>query len=170
MTHWKAAPLRRLIEAEAQAWTERDDERLVLAGPPVMIEARAYQTLALVLHEMMTNAAKYGALSAKTGRLSIEWSLAGSGEMTLEWQESGGPTVTAPSRRGFGSIVVEQSIPFELHGTAWVEHVPEGVPRAVRHTRAVSSRRPRSSRRSRFCRCRRLSISTVRTCCLSRTA
>ena len=67
--HWKAAPLRGLIEVEAEAWTETNDARLVLSGPPIMVEARAYQSLALVLHELMTNAAKYGALSVKKGRI-----------------------------------------------------------------------------------------------------
>ena len=68
-SHWKAAPLAALIAAEAQAWTDVGDARLTLDGPPVMIEARAYQTLALVLHEMMTNAAKYGALSMDGAQL-----------------------------------------------------------------------------------------------------
>lgn len=126
-SHWKAAPLQTLIEAEAQAWTETGDTRLHLSGPPVMIEARAYQTLALVLHEMMTNAAKYGALSVKTGRLLIGWSLEKTGNLVLTWTEENGPPVSPPKRRGFGSIVVEQSIPFELQGEATIEHRPGGV-------------------------------------------
>ena len=125
-SHWKAAPLQTLIEAEAQAWIEVDDDRLVLSGPPVMVEARAYQTLALVLHELMTNAAKYGALSSKAGRLSIEWALEKTGDLKLIWRESNGPEVRPPSRRGFGSIVVEQSIPFELQGEAMISYAPEG--------------------------------------------
>ena len=125
--HWKAAPLRTLIEAEAQAWTRVDDARLTLSGPPVTIEARAYQTLALVLHEMMTNAAKYGALSADEGRLAIAWSLENTGNLVLAWEERNGPPVTPPQRRGFGTIVIEQSIPFELRGDASIEHRPEGV-------------------------------------------
>ena len=116
-SHWKAAPLAALIEAEAQAWTAAGDTRLLLDGPPVMIEARAYQTLALVLHEMMTNAAKYGALSVETGRLTIAWTVEPEGELVLRWSEADGPEVAPPSRRGFGTVVVEQSIPFELKGT-----------------------------------------------------
>ncbi len=127
LAHWKAAPLRALIEAEAQAWTEADDARLILSGPPVMVDARAYQTLALVLHEMMTNAAKYGALSSKTGRVSIAWTLEETGDLSLAWAESDGPAVEAPRRRGFGSIVVEQSIPFELKGGATIAYAPSGV-------------------------------------------
>ena len=127
LAHWKAAPLRGLIEVEAQAWTETADTRLVLTGPPVLVEARAYQTIALVLHELMTNAAKYGALSAETGRLAIDWAMEPSGDLALRWRESGGPAVKAPQRRGFGSIVVEQSIPFELRGEAAIDYHPAGV-------------------------------------------
>ena len=125
--HWKAAPLQTLIEAEADAWTEVGDPRLSLSGPSVMIEARAYQTLALVLHEMMTNAAKYGALSVASGRLAISWTIETNDDLTLSWHESNGPAVTPPKRRGFGTIVVEQSIPFELRGAANVEYRAEGV-------------------------------------------
>ena len=126
-SHWKAAPLGALIEAEAQAWTDVGDARLALDGPPVMIEARAYQTLALVLHEMMTNAAKYGALSTDGAQLRIAWSIEDDGGLALHWTETGGPVVAPPSRRGFGTIVVEQSIPFELKGTAQIDHAADGV-------------------------------------------
>ncbi|WP_246725015.1 HWE histidine kinase domain-containing protein [Beijerinckia sp. L45] len=124
-SHWQAAPLRPLIEAEARAWSDVGCDRLVLSGPPVMVASRAYQTLALVLHEMMTNAAKYGALSVPDGRLAISWSL--DDDLTLLWVETNGPRVEAPSRRGFGTVVTEQSIPFELHGTAVLDYLPAGV-------------------------------------------
>lgn len=126
-SHWKAAPLRSLVEVEAHAWIKVDDARLAIAGPPVMIEARAYQTLALVLHEMMTNAAKHGALSVKDGRLFIDWSLDATGDLVVMWREAEGPLVKPAARRGFGSIVVEQSIPFELQGEALIEYPPEGA-------------------------------------------
>ena len=126
-SHWKAAPLRGLIDVESQAWTEVGDTRLVLSGPYVMVEARAYQSLALVLHELMTNAAKYGALSTKEGQLAIAWTLEPAGDLVLTWTERNGPPVEPPQRRGFGSIVVEQSIPFELQGEAHISYDPEGV-------------------------------------------
>lgn len=127
-SHWKAAPLEVLIAAEAQAWLEAGDAAsLSLEGPAVMIEARAYQTLALVLHEMMTNAAKYGALSTREGRLSIRWMLNGDGDLVLQWRELGGPTVKPPTRRGFGSVVIEQSVPFELRGEAKISYTPDGL-------------------------------------------
>jgi light-regulated signal transduction histidine kinase (bacteriophytochrome) len=125
--HWKAAPLHTLIEAEARAWTQDADKRLTLCGVPVMIEARGYQTLALVLHEMMTNAAKHGALSAKTGHVTIAWHVTEDGNLVIDWTEADGPEVLPPARRGFGSIVVEQSIPFELKGEASIDYRQDGV-------------------------------------------
>ncbi len=125
--HWKQAPLRGLVEVEAEAWTEPGDPRLMIEGPPVMVEARAYQTLALVLHELMTNAAKYGALSVKDGRLTVAWSLEKTGNLVLTWTERSGPPVKPPTRRGFGTIVIEQSVPFELQGEASIAYPPEGV-------------------------------------------
>ena len=125
--HWKQAPLRGLVEVEAEAWTEPGDPRLTLEGPPIMVEARAYQTLALVLHELMTNAAKYGALSVKEGRLTIAWSLEKTGDLVLTWTERGGPPMTPPTRRGFGTIVIEQSVPFELQGEASIAYPPAGI-------------------------------------------
>ena len=126
-SHWKAAPLGTLIEAEARAWIEAGDTRLTSRGPSLMIEARAYQTLALVLHEMTTNAAKYGALSEPSGQLDISWALEPNGDLALLWLESGGPEVRQPTRRGFGTIVVEQSIPFELRGEAKIDYRSDGV-------------------------------------------
>ncbi len=124
-SHWQAAPLRTLLEAEARAWIDTASERFRLSGPPVMVAARAYQTLALVLHEMMTNAAKYGALSVAEGTLAITWTL--EDDLVITWSEAGGPPVSPPTRRGFGTIVTEQSIAFELNGTASIDYRGEGI-------------------------------------------
>ena len=90
-TGWHHAPLRRLLEAEARAWT-RSSERVCLSGPGVMVDSRAYQALALVFHEMMTNAAKYGALSQSTGRLTVTWAQDPGGDLRIDWRELGGAT------------------------------------------------------------------------------
>ncbi len=113
---WTMAPLKRLLEAEARAWGRGAIEGIVFDGPPVMLNSRAYQALALVFHEMMTNAAKYGSLSQPGGQLSVRWSLSEEGALTILWEEKGGPPVKAPERRGFGSIIMEQTVPFELQG------------------------------------------------------
>ena len=126
LSGWSAAPLRQLLHAEAEVWT-RSARTLVFEGPDVLLDSRAYQTLALVVHELMTNAAKYGALSTPHGALSVQWSLGEAGELRLDWHETGGPPVQAPTRRGFGTVVVEQTVPFELQGEASVDYVLEGV-------------------------------------------
>lgn len=121
--------LRALLESEARAWNGRGevDERIHFSGRAVALDVRGYQTLALVLHELMTNAAKYGALSVPGGQLTVTWQLVEGRGLELEWNESGGPEVVAPTRRGFGSIVTERTIPFELQGEARVEFRPEGL-------------------------------------------
>jgi len=101
--------------------------RITLSGPPVWMDARAYSIMALVLHELSTNAAKYGALSANEGKLSVHWSLSETGACQVRWQERGGPRVKIPSRRGFGSVLIERSIPFDLGGKSDLEYNPEGL-------------------------------------------
>ena len=125
-TGWHRAPLRRLLEAEARAWTHSTN-RVSLIGPGISLDSRAYQALALVIHEMMTNAAKYGALSQTTGALTVTWSREPSGDLRIEWRELGGPPVKPPTRRGFGTVIVEQTIPFELQGDARVQYLTQGV-------------------------------------------
>ncbi|WP_237476374.1 HWE histidine kinase domain-containing protein [Lichenibacterium dinghuense] len=125
-TGWAKAPFRRLLEAEARAWTHSPD-RVALVGPGVTLDSRAYQALALVFHELMTNAAKYGALSQPSGRLTVTWSREASGDLRIEWRELGGPPVKPPQRRGFGSVIVEQTVPFELRGESQVQYLTQGV-------------------------------------------
>ncbi|WP_407293713.1 HWE histidine kinase domain-containing protein [Stutzerimonas zhaodongensis] len=121
--------LRSLLESEARVWNARDDMdgRIQLSGGPVLLDVRSYQTLALVFHELMTNAAKYGALSVPKGLLTVSWRLIEGAGLIIEWNESGGPAVRPPARRGFGSIVTERTIPFELQGEARVEYRHEGL-------------------------------------------
>jgi two-component sensor histidine kinase/CheY-like chemotaxis protein len=115
-----------LLEAELRPYME-GLRTIVVSGPRVWLDSRAFSVMALVLHEMSTNAAKYGALSAVTGRLEIEWRRLGNGDCELVWIETGGPTTRAPTRVGFGSVLIGRSIPFELDGSASLEYPPEGV-------------------------------------------
>lgn len=89
-----------------------NDERISFTGPPVVLEPQAALHLGLVLHELGTNARKYGALSVPTGRLSIRWTIRSmiGPRLLLQWQERGGPPVEAPARRGFGSVVISESL------------------------------------------------------------
>lgn len=100
---------------------------IVLEGAPVWLDARAFSVLALVFHELATNAAKYGTLSRQGGRLRVGWRIEGDGACRIDWQESGGPPVAPPARSGFGSVLIERSIPFDLGGRSLVAFDPGGV-------------------------------------------
>ena len=117
---WQGAELRSLLEAELLPFMARDagaeGPRVSLDGPPVMLEATATQALCMALHELATNAVKYGALSQPGGLIQVDWRLA-SGMLCLSWRESGGPPTTEPGRRGFGSRVIEKTIIHQLSGT-----------------------------------------------------
>ncbi|OWJ71310.1 signal transduction histidine kinase [Haematobacter missouriensis] len=100
---------------------------VTLSGEPVHLDVRAFPVLALVLHEMATNAAKYGALSEPEGRLLVEWQRRADGAVAITWTESGGPEVVEPKRDGFGSTLITRSIPHDLDGEAEVTFAPEGL-------------------------------------------
>jgi light-regulated signal transduction histidine kinase (bacteriophytochrome)/CheY-like chemotaxis protein len=116
--NWAPAALRALIESEAGAYLGARAGRIRLAGPDVALDPKAFATLALVVHEMMTNSAKYGALADSTGNVEVGWSIDPSSSLVIEWKESGGPPVQPPARRGFGTTIIERSIPFDLKGDA----------------------------------------------------
>jgi two-component sensor histidine kinase len=101
------------------------DVRIHLDGPTVRLGETSAQTLGLVLHELATNAGKYGSLSAREGRIKVEWRLEDE-TLVLSWQESGGPPVAAPSRKGFGSVVVERMVRQSLEGEVRLDYAPEG--------------------------------------------
>ncbi len=118
--------LKDLLDAELTPYRS-SEATVTLAGPPVWIDSRAFSVMALVLHELSTNAAKYGALSRQGGRLAVSWTIGGDGNLHLNWQESGGPTVAPPTREGFGSALIDRSIPYDLGGTSRVDYAPGGV-------------------------------------------
>jgi len=100
-------------------------------GPDVTLRAAAGQALAMVLHELATNAAKYGALSAKQGRVSVLWNRRLNGQprssLVLEWRELGGPPVVAAGNSGYGTSTIRDLIPYEFGGTVDLVLAPEGV-------------------------------------------
>lgn len=120
--------LRRLVESEVAAYGGVDSaRRSTVDGPPVRLSTRAYSSLALVIHELATNAAKYGALSRPAGSVRIAWALGPTGNCIVTWQESGGPRVETPTRTGFGSTLIERVVPFDLGGEAEIAYAPDGV-------------------------------------------
>jgi light-regulated signal transduction histidine kinase (bacteriophytochrome) len=123
--HWGPAPLRALIDAEAAAFLGGRSDRIVVRGPRVLLNPQAYSSMALVFHELVTNSMKYGALS-DGGRVIIEWDRDEQADLDIRWREEGGPEVKKPNRKGFGSTIIERSIPYDLGGTAKAEFHPDG--------------------------------------------
>ncbi len=131
---WTGADLLDTVREELTAY--RGEGRVVLEGPSVRLKPDAVQPLSMVLHELATNAAKYGALSVPEGRVTVSWRLEGDESATasggtrlyLSWVERGGPELSAPpKRRGFGSAVVEASVRGQLRGTVAAEWAREGL-------------------------------------------
>ncbi len=118
--------LMRLLEAETR-FHRSDAGRVVLAGPEVYLDRHAYGALALVMHEMMTNAAKYGALSVATGRLAIAWDLDAEGACEIAWSESGGPRIAPPSHSGFGTQLIHSSVEHDLQGGVRLDYDESGL-------------------------------------------
>ncbi|WP_298494916.1 HWE histidine kinase domain-containing protein [uncultured Maritimibacter sp.] len=125
--HWEPAPLKDLIRTEFEAYANAKSSRVVIEGPDAAITPAAYTTLALVLHEMATNSIKYGALCDNSGKVLVTLAEDPAGGLTLDWVERGGPPVSPPKRRGFGSTIVERSVPHELKGDARIEYRLTGV-------------------------------------------
>ena len=95
-------------------------------GPDIVLSAEAGQILAMMFHELATNAAKFGAISSKSGRVSVHWNLNESW-LSIRWEESGGPPVALPIRSGFGTTAVRELVPYELGGTVELAHLPKGI-------------------------------------------
>jgi two-component sensor histidine kinase len=124
--NWGGAPLDRVVR-DSTEHLSGEQERFALSGPPVWIAPRAALALALALHELGTNAAKYGALSRDGGRVSIAWREAPGDRLVVEWKEKGGPPVEPPARRGFGSRLIERGLAGDLGGTARLAFEPDGL-------------------------------------------
>jgi len=123
--------LRDLLQAELTPYT-RDGLQVELTGPDVWLESRSFSIMALVLHELTTNAAKYGALSVAGARLEVAWKIDAGGACEIFWRETGGPRVVAPSRKGFGTMLVDRSIPYDLGGESEITYDQKGVTARLR--------------------------------------
>jgi two-component sensor histidine kinase len=128
-SRWEGVALRELVRRELAPYASNNNT--CIKGPDIILRAEAAQTTASVLHELTTNAAKYGALSRREGRVAVRWHLApkgqGPGPLTIEWQEAYGPPVCVPSNSGYGRSVITELVPYELGGTARLVFLQEGV-------------------------------------------
>ena len=122
---WQDADLRALTEEVLAPY--RADHRISLDGEAVMVSAKLAVGLSMVLHELATNAVKYGALSVTPGSLTVSWRRSGANRLILEWREAGGPPVRPPARRGFGTRFIGGAIGGELGGQVEHEFARDGV-------------------------------------------
>lgn len=125
-THWEGADLRRIVEEELAPYRSARGNRVVTEGPTAMLLPATAQAVALALHELATNAAKYGALSTENGRLRLAWSV-GPDAAELDWVETGGPSTTPPTALGFGLTIVRSSIEAQFRGGVSYDWQPGGL-------------------------------------------
>lgn len=126
-SRWVGTRLTRMIEEEFAAFRTGDDRRVRISGPELTVTTDVVQSLAMVLHELATNAAKYGALSAPAGRVGITWSWDDDAHLVLQWTETGGPAVQEPRRRGFGTALIETTVGGQLGGTVSFDWATQGL-------------------------------------------
>lgn len=115
-----------LLDAELSPYRSSATSTL-LDGPGLWLDGRAFSVLALVLHELATNSAKYGALSEPGGELLVSWQFDAAGDCVIDWREVGGPPVQPPTRSGFGSALINRSIPYDLGGRSSIDYAEDGV-------------------------------------------
>jgi PAS domain S-box-containing protein len=125
--NWHGASLRTLVEQQLSAHADRFGGQIAIEGENVMLKPEAVQNLGLALHELATNAQKYGALSSDAGRVRIQWQFCDPAKLKLTWEERGGPAVTVPERSGFGRAMIETVVGQALDGDVTLSFPPKGV-------------------------------------------
>lgn len=128
-TRWIGIGLNELLVAVLAPYRSPDETRVSILGPAILLPARAVVPLSMVLHEMATNAAKYGALSTRRGSIAITWDVSGNADKTVElvWQERDGQPVKPAASRGFGTKLIDHVIGHDLDGTTRIDFDPTGV-------------------------------------------
>jgi PAS domain S-box-containing protein len=126
-SRWEGAHLNNLVTQELSPYCQDVEARTRIEGPDLLLEPYAAQTIAITLHELATNAAKYGALSVPDGRVHVAWSGGEKAHLILRWTETGGPLVTSPTRKGFGTRVMERMIREQLKGKMQFDWRAEGL-------------------------------------------
>ena len=125
-TRWIGAELSTIATQELSPYSEKEEGRVQIDGPQVLLEPNAAQVVAVTLHELATNAAKYGALSVPNGQISLKWLHDANGQLILRWREIGGPAVKIPTRQGFGTRVIDRMIS-QLKGKARFDWHADGL-------------------------------------------
>ncbi len=124
---WRNAPVYDVVQSELAPYLGPDDPPVAISGPDALLAPNDAMSLGLALHELATNAAKYGALSVPDGKVSVSWTLPEPGRCLVTWRESGGPLVRKPERRGFGMDLIEKIVSRELNATVEIRFEEAGV-------------------------------------------
>jgi len=125
--NWSSAGVEEVVRQAVRPFIDHDATRITLAGPPMRVDPSAALALALALHELGTNAVKYGALSAPAGSVRVDWSRTGPGRGQLTWRETGGPAVRPPTHKGFGARLLSGGLASDLGGQPELIFAPDGV-------------------------------------------
>ncbi|WP_426163703.1 sensor histidine kinase [Sandarakinorhabdus sp. DWP1-3-1] len=128
---WERLGLTELVESELQPYSPQVPGQIVTDGPNVALSSRVAQALGMALHELATNAVKYGALGRPEGRLRVTWRTAADGTLSIDWQESGMRDLTSDSKVGFGSSIIDRVLPAETGGTVTRTIGPDGLNCAI---------------------------------------
>jgi PAS domain S-box-containing protein len=123
---WQGVEIKELVRSQCAHFADLIGSRKLLVGPRLRVNAVAAQAIGLALHELSTNAGKYGALSTDKGHVEIRWGIEGE-TFTISWTERDGPPVSRPQRRGFGTVVMKEMTERSLDGTVDLEYAPSGV-------------------------------------------
>ncbi|HEX2134495.1 MAG TPA: HWE histidine kinase domain-containing protein, partial [Microvirga sp.] len=124
-SRWSGADLQQLVQEEVAPYLGGLTSRVSISGPRLPLEPQAAQSLAMAIHELTTNAVKYGALSNDTGRVEVSWSIKGN-RLRLQWRETGGPATSRPAKRGVGTTVISRSVRY-LGGEVEFDWRAEGL-------------------------------------------
>jgi two-component sensor histidine kinase len=123
----ESADIRAIVETAVGPFSNKEQGHFTLSGPPLDLHAKAALSLAMALHELCTNAAKYGALRDEAGQVAIGWALTEGRQLVITWRESGGPAVVAPTNTGFGSRMIERALAADLGATVSFDYASDGL-------------------------------------------
>jgi two-component sensor histidine kinase len=129
-SNWQGVRVADLVRSQLALFRELIGTRIEISGPPIRLQPPAAQAIGMALHELATNASKYGALSDENGKVSVSWSMRGRGderEFVLAWNESEGPAVVQPERRGFGYTIMVAMVEKSLDAKVTVDYAPAGL-------------------------------------------
>ncbi|WP_096358773.1 PAS domain-containing protein [Variibacter gotjawalensis] len=143
--NWEGATIAEIADGALGPFRAANANRFAAGGPSIRLSPRAALALVLALHELATNAVKYGALSNEDGRVILNWSMTDGAQddsFSLRWEEVGGPQVSAPSRSGFGTRMIERALAAEIGGTARIDYRPSGIVFSLEASLIAEDQRP----------------------------